>query len=549
MMNNPTRRILILNLLLVAILGGVYANTLAPDITWANAGADGADLITATYTGGVPHPSGYPTYMLLARLFQLLPFGNLAWRTNLMSAVFAILTVLLVSALARRSVQALDKQPWLPDLVGFLTGLAFGLSSLFWSQAVITEVYTLHTFFIALILWLTPFTLEVQLFQKAGLLYSKWLTPFASVNEAWIFKKKSRLLNSKFLDCIGGLVFGLALGNQLTVAFLLPVWLLMGVFHRQSGTDFVKKIRSNKDSISIQLSKPDWMVLARRAGWLGLGLLVYVVIPIRARSGSPVIWGDPIDWEGFWWLVSGQMYQDRVLSLDLGYLIPRLRNWAGWLLDQFGFLGLLLGFFGLLYGAPRFKRFYWITAWIFLIYSVFAVGYNSSDSYVLLIPAYLAFALWFGLGVAKLLEYAAGMKARLVWVPLAGLAITLAIGLNARNQYSVVDASQDNRAVDFATQVLEDAPQDAILFVRAGEDVFTLRYYTFVEGQRPDIATLSGTMVFDWYQASMRQNYPGLQIPQGDDYDHLKRGVIDGNHRPICDVFWDQEQPLECQQP
>ncbi len=43
----------------------VYGMTLAPGLTWANSGADGGDLITAAATGGVPHPTGYPVYLLL----------------------------------------------------------------------------------------------------------------------------------------------------------------------------------------------------------------------------------------------------------------------------------------------------------------------------------------------------------------------------------------------------------------------------------------------------------------------------------------------------
>src|SRR5258708_26109081 len=71
-------------------------STLAPGLSWANNGADGGDLITAAATGGVAHPSGYPTFLLLARLFQFLPWGTIAYRTNLMSAVFTALTALLV---------------------------------------------------------------------------------------------------------------------------------------------------------------------------------------------------------------------------------------------------------------------------------------------------------------------------------------------------------------------------------------------------------------------------------------------------------------------
>ena len=48
----------------------VYLASLAPGLTWANFGADGGDLIAAAATGGVAHPTGYPFYLLLARLFQ-----------------------------------------------------------------------------------------------------------------------------------------------------------------------------------------------------------------------------------------------------------------------------------------------------------------------------------------------------------------------------------------------------------------------------------------------------------------------------------------------
>lgn len=63
-------------------LMGVYLSTLAPGLTWANDGSDGGDLIAAAYTGGVAHPTGYPLYLLLARLFQFVPLGSLADRKS-----------------------------------------------------------------------------------------------------------------------------------------------------------------------------------------------------------------------------------------------------------------------------------------------------------------------------------------------------------------------------------------------------------------------------------------------------------------------------------
>src|SRR5438045_9307008 len=37
---------------------------------------------------GVPHPTGYPLYVLLGKLFTLLPVGDVAYRVNLSSAVY-----------------------------------------------------------------------------------------------------------------------------------------------------------------------------------------------------------------------------------------------------------------------------------------------------------------------------------------------------------------------------------------------------------------------------------------------------------------------------
>src|SRR6266498_1775135 len=137
---------------LVASLLTIYLRTLAPGLTWANAGSDGGDLITAAATGGIAHPTGYPLYLLLARLFQLLPFGSLAFRTNLMSALLTTLATALVFDLVTRSILSpRNSLPWLPGLVA---GYAFGLAPLIWSQAVITEVYALQTLLLLLVIYL-----------------------------------------------------------------------------------------------------------------------------------------------------------------------------------------------------------------------------------------------------------------------------------------------------------------------------------------------------------------------------------------------------------
>src|SRR5512136_2984111 len=86
----PACRVWIEAAALGLLAAAVYWLSLAPTITWQHDGADSGDLATAVAVGGVPHPSGYPTYLALAELFRVLPLGgDVAYRLNLMSAVCA----------------------------------------------------------------------------------------------------------------------------------------------------------------------------------------------------------------------------------------------------------------------------------------------------------------------------------------------------------------------------------------------------------------------------------------------------------------------------
>jgi hypothetical protein len=90
---------------------------------------------------GIVHPTGYPLYLLLTRLFTFIPFNSVAWRVNLASAIYGLLATWLLFALLWK----LTDRP-LPSM---LAALLFGLTPTFWSQAVEAEVYTLHAAIVA----------------------------------------------------------------------------------------------------------------------------------------------------------------------------------------------------------------------------------------------------------------------------------------------------------------------------------------------------------------------------------------------------------------
>ena len=83
----------------VAIFVGIlYIGTLAPTVLPYGAPdtLDSPMLQTEVFVLGVGHPTGYPTYMMLTHLFTYLPFGDVAYRVNLASAVYAVAAVIVV---------------------------------------------------------------------------------------------------------------------------------------------------------------------------------------------------------------------------------------------------------------------------------------------------------------------------------------------------------------------------------------------------------------------------------------------------------------------
>ena len=486
--------------ILAISLIGVYLISMAPGLTWANYGTDGGDLITAAVTGGVAHPTGYPVYLILARLFQLLPVGSLAFRTNLMSAVAAVLAAVLVYALVTRAASPLNgHENW---LAGLASAYAFGLSPLIWSQAVITEVYALHALFVASVLYLSTDDLSVR---------------FAPER----------------LDRFLGLIVGLATGNHLTSILLLPL-LFFTKFFRNLGTPLGLSLRT-----SWQL---DIRGLLRRLAWLGIGLLVYLSLPLRSLANPPVNWGNPVTLDGFTWLVSGKLYQDDLFVLTLPSVLERCRVVAALLLGQFGIFGLAIGFVGLiLFFKP--SRLYLNTLWIVAAFSFFSIIYATYDSFLYLVPVFLCFTIWIGMGLAGLMD-AFNQRFRKSGSVL-GLVFILYLFVLAGNNWNQVDASRDFRAEQFGGDVLNQAPAHAIVFAKGDRAVFTLWYFHFALQNRPDLAIVAMDLLhFDWYQQTLRSHYPDLNLPGPFPFAETVVAVNPG--RPVCYVEYLQLPQIQC---
>lgn len=121
----------------------VYLLTLYPTV----GSEDSGELIVSAATLDIAHPSGYPLHTLLGKLFTILiPFGNIGWRVNLMSAFCGAATITLLYLTLKK----LTKH----DLLSLGAAFFYAFTDVFWSQSIRAEVYTLNSFFLILIIYL-----------------------------------------------------------------------------------------------------------------------------------------------------------------------------------------------------------------------------------------------------------------------------------------------------------------------------------------------------------------------------------------------------------
>jgi hypothetical protein len=128
----------------------LYRLTAPPGLTWQHGGVDGGELALASWYPGPAHPPGYALYVLLGWLFMKLPLAAPIVRLQMMSHVLACLTVLLTGYAAWLIASRQDLPR--PRLTGWVAALTLALSRLFWTQAIIVEVYALLFLFFALTL-------------------------------------------------------------------------------------------------------------------------------------------------------------------------------------------------------------------------------------------------------------------------------------------------------------------------------------------------------------------------------------------------------------
>lgn len=419
---------------------------------------DSPELVAAAFTLGVAHSPGYVLYLLSGKLFSFLPLGSLAWRLNVMSAVFASLTVGLVSLTICRLWELAQGQP-LPahaergswPMIS-VAALILAISPTFWIFALRAEVYPANAFLLLL-----------GIFS-----FLSWRIPVRSLS---------------LVSFLSGLLLAFHTANLIYLAafaFLGGALLLRD-----------RKI------------KPRWLVSASFFFLLGFSGVLYLLI--RSASQPPVSFGAIAGVKDFYQTLSGKIYME-----DLPYFaIPwteRLYNMRyafSYIHDELGLVSALLGVVGLWVLGKRAPLFAFSLLLLMLAHGAFWGSSDLGASSQSLFPAhmfmnlYVLYTLLIGMGCLGLLHSIEGRvpghASRFrIWIPL-GLLLFLAYSFfeGYRDSRNPEEDSQNGQLYRFYEQGNEElrSLESPSLFLcsNASDGLFFYWYFTTVEGRWPGV--------------------------------------------------------------
>lgn len=348
----------------VGVSLGVYLLTLPPE---AGLGNDGYFSVAAMRLG-VPMPAGFPLWLLWTALFvRGLPFGNIAIRAALASAVAAAMTcgviALIVSQLGRsimrhvRVNHTLDQneEKLLRAVCGYVAGLTFGLSRAFWPWAVKVDPISFNMLLlcivIGLLLWWARHPGSTRILYAAALIYGGLLSDnqielaLAPAIPFFVAIHNRELGRDMYL--VASLLFAAGLAVRFTGHFstlddkgAFPIYLILGSTISLAGvflTILTRRIFSQ------------WRAVLICCAAAVCGLTPYLWLPLFSMTNPPANWGYPRTVEGFTSLVCRYQYNRLEMTDSPVLFLDQVGQYFGKISDNFGWLFLIVALAPLLF--------------------------------------------------------------------------------------------------------------------------------------------------------------------------------------------------------
>ncbi len=432
----------------------LYWQTSYPSVAYIDSG----ELAVVNWTLGIAHPTGYPLYTLIGRLFALLPFELIATQIllGMLCTTAAVVIMFLIFFRLRcgntnpkdNSVRARRAMPMLMLL---LLGLLLAVSPLLWAQGVTNEVYSLHLVFLTLLLDII-------------------LQPYSDRNLI-----------------LGGYLMGLSFGNHLSTILIIPTVITYLIVNRCAV-----------------FRTPKMIVAATAAGLLAAS--VYLYLPIRSSLDPTFNWGQPSTWENFVRHVSGWQYQVWMFSRSFAELGRQLLKFAQILYAQFPFPFWLLIIAGFYYGIKTRRTLSTYLLLLLLCNLIYSLNFSIPDIDNYLLPSVIVLFLFGVIGVLQLADLKSAFQC------LAPACIALFVVWSVAVNWGTYNESQNTSALDGVRNYYKSAEKNALILCADWDFNSPWFYSHFYLKERPDVTIVDPELVRrswypDWIRHADRELY------------------------------------------
>ncbi len=551
----------------------VYYLTIAPTVSFWDCG----EFIACSYKMAVPHPPGAPLYLIVGRLFTLLPiFGDIAKRINIISTFSSAFTILFLYLTIVIMIKQYMKEEareaamrLVPYVGGMIGALTFAFTTSFWFNAVEAEVYAPSMLFTSMVVWLVMYWSErsEQIGNEKYLLVIMYLVGLAigvhllnvlalPMVFMIIYYRKYQVNPTTFvaLVVVGGLLTGMIYpGLVQGIPELADHIGFIGLLLVLVAMIFVLgyAVQNHKKMLSLIITSVLLVVL---------GYSTYLTIYIRSNLDPNIDENNPETVEKFISYMQREQYGQHTLdrskaladspngkkysgvwdffwNYQVEKMYIRYFNWnflgtndrtGGVATFKFLMIPFLLGLAGAYYHFRRdWKHALAVFVLFFMTGLAIILYLNQPDpqprerdySYV---GSFFAFSIWIGIGAAWIVEIfsrATRDSAAGKLIP-GSLAVLLFLAspvqLMVKN-YHTHDRSGNFVAADYSYNMLVTCEENGILYTNGDNDTFPLWYLQEVDNVRTDVRVANLSLLnTNWYIQQLKHKEPRVPITLSD---------------------------------
>ncbi len=449
----------------------IYVITLAPTVSWV----DSDELATASSLLKTAHPTGYPLFTILGKIFTFIPAGDEVYRLNLMSAfvssvavfIFFNMMLFLFTELKLSDTLKTDSKKFSPDIIlniSLASSLLLAFSRTFWDNANVVEVYSLHSFFLILLLYIFLKAMNAAVKHSNNYMKSRY----------WLFF---------------ALLLGLSFANHMTTIFLLPGFAYL--YFSENG--FSKAALKNLNYLAIPFL---------------FSLTLYIYLFVRADS-SMLSWGHTFTFDNFIAHITGRQYNTAMFR-SADDVKVQLSRFTGKYPKEFVYLNLLLIIPGLIELFKCSRKIFYFTLILFASCILLASSYTIYDIYSYFLLCSIVTAVWNGFGILYIVKRFSDAGRVLSYILIFLFLIPLSYN------YSENDKSRDYMVKDYVFNLFNSASNNSIVITNYNPTY----YFQYVKKVRPDIIFINRDYMYNkWYLNSLLETYPEIISKSKPEYD------------------------------